>query len=68
MVLYLRITSNYWACNENEYLFEFEQSSNFYGTDKLVVDHWFSDETNTLDYNIKESRKLENRIQNREED
>lgn len=65
MTLYLRITSNYWACSEDEFLFEFGQSSNYYGTDDFVFDHWFADNINNLEYNIKESRKRDYSVQSK---
>jgi hypothetical protein len=53
MVIHLKITSNYWACNENEFLFEFYQKQNGY---EIVTEHWYVDETNGVDYNLKMAR------------
>ena len=53
MVIHLKITSNYWACNENEFLFEFYQKQNGY---EIVTEHWYVDETNGVDCNLKMTR------------
>lgn len=61
MNLCLRITSNYWACSEDEYLFEFSQSITKY-SEQIVIDHWYADETNGFDSYVKEVRKLNHEV------
>lgn len=54
MVIHLKITSNYWACNENEFLFEFYQKQNGY---EIVTEHWYVSENSGVDDYVKEARK-----------
>lgn len=61
MNLCLRITSNYWACSDNEYLFEFSQSLSKY-SDQIVIDHLYADETNGVDSCMKEMRKKNHEV------
>lgn len=61
MNLVLRITSNYWACSENEYLFEFSQSYTPH-SEQIVIDHWYADETNGFDSLMKDIRKMNREI------
>jgi hypothetical protein len=54
MVIHLKITSNYWALSENEYLFEFYQKQNGY---EIAAVHWFVSENSGVDDYVKEARK-----------
>lgn len=60
MVINFRITTDYWALSENEYLFEFYQKQNGY---EIAAVHWFVSENLGVDDYLKEARKkLENSI------
>ncbi len=54
---YIKITSDYWALNEHEYLIEF--GATFENHERLtpfVFDHWFFDNINGIEDNIKLAR------------
>jgi len=52
----ITVTSNYWACSEKEFLFEFAQKV----VDReIVTEHWYTDETNGFEHEIKMARKKE---------
>lgn len=57
MVINFRITTDYWALSENEYLFEFYQKENDY---EIVTEHIYVSDNLGVDDFIKQSRmKLE---------
>ena len=54
MVCFIRATSNYWACQDDEFLFELGQVTK--SGYVIVNEHLYADQINTLNDAIKEKR------------
>lgn len=60
MKYFINVTSNYWACQEDEFLFELGQVTK--SGYVIVNEHLYADKINTLNDAIKEKRiKISNK-------